>query len=87
MSLSPRRFLLGFSALLASAALLRAHPGHDDGHELTWDLGHLAAHPLATAGCVALLAAGAWVGIQLLRRDAQPVRVQSLRASQPSRGK
>lgn len=87
MTLSPRRFASGFAALLATAALLRAHPGHDDGHELTWDLGHLAAHPLATAGCLAVLAAGAWVGVQLLRRGAEPARVQSLRTSHPSRGK
>jgi hypothetical protein len=34
-----------------------------------------------------VLAAGAWVGVLLLRSRAEPVRVQSLRVSQPSRGK
>ena len=36
---TPRRFFTAL--LLATPALLSAHPGHDDGHELTWDFhGH-----------------------------------------------
>jgi hypothetical protein len=64
-------------AVIASSALVHAHPGHD-GHELTWDFGHLAAHPLATSACVALLLAvggGGWFLFHTLRR------------SHPSRGK
>ena len=41
-------------AWLAAGGTLHAHPGHD-GHELTWDLGHLMAHPWPTAGGLALV--------------------------------
>jgi len=87
MPLSPRRFLIGFVALLASSPLLQAHPGHDGGHELTWDLGHLATHPLATASCLAVLAAGVWFAVQSFRRRTRPVCLQSLRRQLPSRGR
>lgn len=81
----PRRLLALFVALAATAAVAQAHPGHD-GHELTWDLQHLAEHPLATAGCGLFLAVAAWVVWRLARRrHAAPD--QSLRASQASRGK
>ena len=53
------RLLRFVAVLVALAPLARAHPGHD-GHELTWDFGHLAAHPIATVFCVAVLLAGTW---------------------------
>jgi hypothetical protein len=48
------------SCLLTLTSLAQAHPGHDDGHELTWDFRHLAAHPGATTICLTLLGLGAW---------------------------
>ncbi|MBL9187680.1 MAG: hypothetical protein JNK23_09395 [Opitutaceae bacterium] len=73
-------------AAFVSAPWLRAHPGHDGDHGLTWEFTHLAEHPLATLGWAALglavIAAGWWFA----RRLTQPA-VQSLRTSQPSRGK
>jgi hydrogenase/urease accessory protein HupE len=54
-----RRISQIVSLILVSPALALAHPGHE-GHELTWDLNHLAAHPLATLYCLAIVAAGAW---------------------------
>lgn len=72
--------------ILASIVPLAAHPGHDDGHELTWDLGHLTAHPIATAAWLAVFAAAGWATFVLLRR-APALRAQSLRGSQSSRGK
>jgi hydrogenase/urease accessory protein HupE len=45
--------------LLATASLAQAHPGHD-GHELTWDLRHLAAHPGATILCFSVIAIATW---------------------------
>ena len=88
MQTSVRRTLSLFSVVFASVSVLRAHPGHDDGHELIWDLGHLAEHPLATIGCVAVLAALVWGGwLAVARCRATMVRSQSLRGSQPSRGK
>ncbi len=80
---TPARLLLSpVPLLLAAAPSLWAHPGHDDDHGHTWELRHLAAHPLATAawGLIALAAAG--LAIWLRRR-----RAQSLRTSPPSRGK
>ena len=70
---------------IGSPSLLQAHPGHD-GHEFTWDFSHLAAYPLATIGCFASVAAIVWLGWVMLRRSAT-ARIQSLRGSQPSRGK
>lgn len=51
--------------LLAPAAAM-AHPGHD-GHELTWDFGHLAAHPWVTIGCVLIVAGAGWGAWRLAR--------------------
>lgn len=83
---SLRRAWMLPALLLVSTGTVWAHPGHDDGHELTWELGHLAAHPLATFACVFLLGAAVWAGVQLLRPAASAQR-QSLRGSQVSRGK
>ena len=63
-------FAFTFSALATEAF---AHPGHD-GHELTWDLGHLVTHPLATLGCAVVLLVGAWAVAQLLESGAGRVR-------------
>ncbi|HWA27163.1 MAG TPA: hypothetical protein VG734_16020 [Lacunisphaera sp.] len=48
------------AAVLAFPVLAQAHPGHDGDHGLVWDFGHLAAHPLATAACLGLIAAAGW---------------------------
>ena len=60
--------LTRFLALLTFAlpVLARAHPGHD-GHELTWDYSHLAAHPLATLGCFGVFALAGWSLWKLVR--------------------
>jgi hypothetical protein len=78
MKFPARRIVLAFVALSA-ASLARAHPGQDDGHELTWELGHLAAHPAATLACAAVVVVAAWAGWKLVqgataarrKRDAQ----------------
>jgi hypothetical protein len=69
-----------------SMATLYAHPGHPghDGDELVWELSHLAAYPVATVVCFAVLGTGAVVAWQLARRRQRSV--QSLRGSQVSRG-
>ena len=59
--------LVGFAVV--AAPLAQAHPGHDDGHELTWDFGHLAAHPGATLMCLGLVALAAWVVYRETRSD------------------
>ena len=68
-----RRLLLS-TLLLGSIDLLQAHPGHDDGHELTWDFSHLAAHPVATTLCFTVAATAVWVGLRLIRRRARQRR-------------
>src|SRR5687768_9405564 len=55
------------TAFVVLALVAHAHPGHD-GHDLTWDFGHLAQHPFATMGGAAVVGAGLCVVIQLLRR-------------------
>lgn len=77
-----RRLLSLAAAGSALAAVAHAHPGHE-GHEnggFTWDFSHLVSHPLATLGCVALLAVLGWAAWSHLRssRDRTP---QSLRKS------
>jgi hypothetical protein len=57
------------SCLLTLTSLAQAHPGHDDGHELTWDFRHLAAHPGATTICLTLLGLGAWSLFRAMRPD------------------
>lgn len=52
------RFLPAFLAF-ASPLTALAHPGHGD-PDFTWEFRHLTAHPLATAGCIVVLAAGFW---------------------------
>ena len=85
MKTTPRRLFITVIGFLGSAGLANAHPGHD-GHELTWDFGHLAQHPIATMACAAVAGGAIAVLTQTLRRRSD-LRVQSLRASQRSRGK
>ena len=57
LSASPRLLAL-FAALPAFAS---AHPGHDGGHDLTWDfgsLGHIHYGPMLIAGLLLLGAVG-----------------------------
>lgn len=79
------RLSLLLSALAGSTASAYAHPGHE-GHELTWDFGHLATHPGATVLCLAVLFGAAWAGWSLTRSWLDHRR-QSLRGSQRSFGK
>jgi len=58
------------------ASVLHAHPGHDDGHELTWDLGHLIAHPGATLLCFGSLAACGYIAYRLACWARQPEQKQ-----------
>ena len=65
-----RHLVLVLTALsLAAAPVAFAHPGHE-GHELTWDYGHLAAHPLATLGCFLAICVLAEIGWRCLRPGA-----------------
>ena len=71
---------------LASAPVAFAHPGHE-GHDLTWDFGHLAAYPLATLGCFTVFSALAWIGWRLLRprTDEQRGKTAAAKASRQDR--
>ena len=83
MHSTPRRQPFAVLAILAlvSAAVAHAHPGHD-GHELTWDFSHLAAHPLATLSSLAVLGLAGWI----VWRGARAA-IQRFRGSHASRGK
>jgi hydrogenase/urease accessory protein HupE len=71
------RCLLRISLVLAVLpAVAHAHPGHD-GHELTWDLSHLAAHPFATLGWLALFGFGLWRAAKLVSSRAMRRRLGS----------
>ncbi len=79
----PRVLLpLAFVVLAASA---HAHPGHDGDHGLTWDFGHLAAHPGATMLWLAIFAFAVWLVVHRVQADRALAR-QSLRTSQDKRG-
>lgn len=70
-------------AFLATAVLAQAHPGHDDGHELTWDFQHLAQNPWATLGWAVSFGLAVWglsrlmavIGESIIRSRLRPVRV------------
>jgi lysylphosphatidylglycerol synthetase-like protein (DUF2156 family) len=66
-----RRLLTGCCLLFATLAY--AHPGHE-GHELTWDMRHLAQHPLATIGCAALVGVALALAVNALYRHAETYR-------------
>ena len=68
-----RRTLSFTATFFAATAPALAHPGHD-GHDFTWDFGHLASHPLATLGCSVVLVAGAWAIARLLEAGNERVR-------------
>lgn len=78
MNLAPVRATFLPLACLAFATVASAHPGHD-GHEVTWDFEHLAAHPLATVGCAVVVGVAAWVLVSVL--GTRQTRLQSLRKS------
>jgi hypothetical protein len=79
MTLSLRRISLPAASFLATAGLAQAHPGHD-GHDFTWDFGHLAAYPGATLLCFGFLAAvvrGVWKLTRPSEESAKLVRVRT----------
>lgn len=78
-----RRPLAATVVFFASVALARAHPGHD-GHDFTWDFGHLAAYPDATILCFGLLGLVVWGTWKIVRASAEApkgvvVRVDEVR--------
>ena len=85
MNFLARRFVPAVAVFLTFTALAQAHPGHDGGHEVTWELGHLIEHPLATLACFSVMAAGAVLAWLVVRRESAR-QLQSLRASQRKRG-
>ena len=64
--------IVSAALLITLPAIAHAHPGHGD-HDFTWDFSHLAAHPFATAGCVAVLAGFAGVVWQVSRGKSERV--------------
>jgi hypothetical protein len=86
MNLLSRRSLVLLPVYAAAAAIAQAHPGHEghEGGDITWDFGHLAAHPFATLAVAALVAGAAWV-IWSQLRSRRSLSTQSLRKSTDSR--
>jgi uncharacterized iron-regulated membrane protein len=75
MKPSFRRTLTPTVIFLATAGLAQAHPGHD-GHDLTWDMRHLAANPDATILCMGVLGLVVWGTWKVVRAAAEaPKRV------------
>jgi hydrogenase/urease accessory protein HupE len=65
------RHSLPFALYLTASAVALAHPGHE-GHTdggFTWDLSHLAAHPLATLSFAVLAGVAAYAGWHWLRNN------------------
>ena len=85
MKRHPALFVLTVLSLAAAPAAL-AHPGHD-GHELTWDYDHLAAHPLATLGCFMVIVVLAEIVWRFLRpaSDAQTSKTAAAKATRQDR--
>ena len=70
MTTTFRRALTPTALFLATAVLARAHPGHD-GHDFTWDFGHLTAYPDATILCFGLLGLVVWGTWKMVRASAE----------------
>ena len=70
---SLRRALTSSAIFLATAVLTQAHPGHD-GHDLTWELRHLAANPGATLWCFGVVGAVAWGLWRIIRPTAPALK-------------
>ena len=85
MNTSARRLAPALFLFFTLTTLAQAHPGHDGGHDVTWELGHLIDHPLATLACFSVMAAGAVLAWLLVRRE-NVRQLQSLRVSQRKRG-
>ncbi len=85
MNTSARRLAPVLFLFFTLTTLAQAHPGHDGGHEVTWELSHLIEHPLATLACFGVMAAGAVLAWLLVRRE-NVRQLQSLRVSQRKRG-
>jgi hydrogenase/urease accessory protein HupE len=64
------------AAAFAAPLSAFAHPGHDGDHDFTWTFSHLVAHPLATLGCLALIAIGACVAWRIARWSEHPATVR-----------
>ena len=61
MTKSLGRRLLALAAVLAVTPWASAHPGHDGGHDLTWDFSGGLAHPLSGVDhLLAMIAVGLW---------------------------
>jgi hypothetical protein len=72
MKSAPRAsWITASTAFLALTSLAQAHPGHDGGHDLTWDFGHLAQHPVATLVWTTLIGAAVWSSWQLVANREQ----------------
>ncbi len=65
-----RHAVAPFAMFLSTAVLARAHPGHD-GHDFTWDFGHLAAYPDATILCFGLVGGAVWGTWKIVRASAE----------------
>ncbi|EIP97466.1 hydrogenase/urease accessory protein [Opitutaceae bacterium TAV1] len=60
----PLRSVFLLVGLVVLPALAQAHPGHDGGHELTWDFGGGFAHPFTGWDhLLAMTAVGLWAAI------------------------
>jgi len=70
MKLNLRRALAPIAVFLSTAVLAQAHPGHD-GHDFTWDFGHLAANPDATILCFGVLGVVIWGTWKMVRASAE----------------
>ncbi len=71
---SPRFLSLAFVSL-ALPVLAHAHPGHDGGHVVVGDFGHLANNPHATIACLSLFVAAGW-GVRYLLKSRQSAKTE-----------
>ncbi len=84
MKLPCRRALAPAAAFLAFATLAQAHPGHE-GHDFTWDFGHLSAYPDATILCLGVVGVLAWGVWKVARAATEVPKVSRVRADDSRR--
>ena len=84
MKLFTRRTAFLSVALLASASLAQAHPGHD-GHDFSWDFRHLADYPDATILCFGVIGAIGWFVWKVISAKAETPKTSAVRVDDSRR--
>lgn len=69
------------AVLVGLTSLAQAHPGHDGGHDLTWDYADVAEHMLTSPYHLAVMGAVLALAFVLARRMAKGAKMAESRST------